>query len=103
MDLKWEYQKRADEIADEEFGCCFYSLNERTKDVVYGRAIQDVTERLQDNADNMRKEMALRNEKFCERVGCVHVVPKPMKYCSTLCRDKAEGTDYSIVKEGTKR
>jgi len=60
MDLKYEYQKRAEEIAEETFGCGFYSLNERTKTMVWKQAEQDVTDRLYDQAEQMREEQEIR-------------------------------------------
>ena len=33
---------------------------------------------------------------------CGRKLPSPMEYCSTLCRDEFEGTNYStiIIEEG---
>ena len=52
----------AEEIAEKEFDCGFYDLSEKQQDDVWTRAEVEYIERLQDNADTLRKELELHDE-----------------------------------------
>lgn len=57
LDLKWEYQKRADELVLKKYGedIDFYDLLEKDQDRIYRKAMELIDEELQDQADMRRK------------------------------------------------
>lgn len=58
-DLKGKYARRAEEIAHKRYGKGFYELSLQQQDKVQAIAIEDVHDRLRDEADNLREELTL--------------------------------------------
>lgn len=45
-DLKEQYQERAEEMAQEMYGCYFYDLPEETRDAIYDEAVTQTVEEI---------------------------------------------------------
>jgi hypothetical protein len=54
-DYKYAAQLRAEEIAEQEFGCDFYDLPPERQAEIYERGLHGHVESLMDRADDLRK------------------------------------------------
>lgn len=57
MDIKGAYQDKAEEIAIEEYKQDFYDLPQDIQLDVFNRAMEEVNERLMDQAENLRDRL----------------------------------------------